>query len=788
MPALAPARRERASLWLACAWALVVLAIALHQWRFWQHEPLDTDVMALLPRDAAAQAADQVAAKLAASAARRIVVLVGAADQASAARAAEAFDTAWRAAAPELLSVPAAATDPAAAIAALAPWRDRLLSDSQRATLQAQGPAQLAEQALAALYQPGLAPRLGAWSDDPLNLGADWWRERAAASPVQPRDGHLWLATPKMQWQVLLRDLPGSAFSLDGSARQRGALDAAEAVVRAAVPQARVLAAGVPLFAEAAAAQASREINVIGWGSLAAIVLLMWLAFRSPLPVIGVAVSLAVGCAAALSVTALVFDRVHLITLVFGATLIGVAEDYGIHYWAARANAPREAPPTLIRRLLPGMLLALLSSIAAYAALGVAPFPGLRQMALFSSVGLAAAFLTVLCWFPLADRRAPRETRFARTLGASLRHWPRLRLPASRRGRWLATASTGLAVVLLAIGIARLHVDDDIRQLQSVPKALLQSQREVQQLLRAPSPAQFIVVRGESADAVLAREESIRPLLAARQAAGELVGWSALSDWVPSSARQRDHAAWVAAAEQAALASAAELLGEAPARHAPRASEALPLPSFLALPLAEPLRAQWLGAVAGGGVASVIHLQAPTTAGVQALAAALAGQEGIELIDRPAQVSATLGSYRSAMSALLVAGFVLVYLVLARRFGRRAWRAWLPTLLATGFTLATLGWLGEPFQLFNVLALIVLLGVGVDYGIFLVEHPEDASAWLSVMLGAASTLLSFGLLGLSSTPALRAFGLTLALGIATVWALSPLLRPAIPSSPEPAPC
>ena len=94
-----------------------------------------------------------------------------------------------------------------------------------------------------------------------------------------------------------------------------------------------------------------------------------------------------------------------------------------------------------------------------------------------------------------------------------------------------------------------------------------------------------------------------------------------------------------------------------------------------------------------------------------------------------------------------------------------AWRAWLPTAIGTLATLAILAALGQPIQLFNVLALALLLGTGVDYGIFLLEHEDDGSAWLAVVLGAASTWLSFGLLALSSTPALRSFGLTLLLGI-----------------------
>jgi predicted exporter len=40
-------------------------------------------------------------------------------------------------------------------------------------------------------------------------------------------------------------------------------------------------------------------------------------------------------------------------------------------------------------------------------------------------------------------------------------------------------------------------------------------------------------------------------------------------------------------------------------------------------------------------------------------------------------------------------------------------------------------------------------------------------------MSAANTLLSFGLLGLSSTPALRAFGLTMLMGTALVWLIVP---------------
>ena len=126
---------------------------------------------------------------------------------------------------------------------------------------------------------------------------------------------------------------------------------------------------------------------------------------------------------------------------------------------------------------------------------------------------------------------------------------------------------------------------------------------------------------------------------------------------------------------------------------------------------------------------------------------------------------------------------MLVLAALWARFRRAAWRAWLPTVVASVAAVAVQGWLGEPFQLSNILALLLLLGIGVDYGIFLLEHDGDGSAWLAVVLGAASTWLSFGLLAMSSTPALHAFGLTLMVGVAAVWLGSPCLRR---PAPEPA--
>ncbi|WP_157062494.1 MMPL family transporter [Pseudoxanthomonas dokdonensis] len=760
--------------WLPALWLLLVLAVGWHQWKFWQAPRIDSNILAMLPQDADDRLLSDITARIADASARQVVVLLGAPTAAQALQAQRAFLADLDASDSPLQASGPDADWLAEAEALYTPHRRQLLTGAQRQRLEQTPPEVLAETSMAVLFSPVAGNRMTEWLDDPLALWPQWWQQRASVSGMRVGEDGLLLARDQ-HWAVLQFETPGPAFRLDGQPRIGQALDHAFAAAHKQAPTLTMLRAGVPLHAEAAASQANREINTIGWGSLAAVLLLVFLAFRSLRPILLVAMSLLLGCAIALSVTALVFGQVHLLTLIFGASLVGVAEDYGIHWFASRQSAPAQPRLRLMRSLLPGLLLALLTSSVAYLALGLPPFPGLRQMALFSVVGLAGAFLTVVCWFPWLDTGIARQTRFADVIGRSLARWPRI---GSGRGWKIGI----VAVLLLAVaGLAQLRFNDDLRSLQSSPPQLLREQADIGQLLGMPSPAQFYLVRGHSAEQVLQREEALTARLQTLQAEGKMGGYRAISDWLPSAQRQQSSLALSQRVEGQVIEQVAAALDEklqAPARQVPP----LDLPTWLQDPVSQPFRSLWLGTLeddqGGQAMASVVmvdDLGEPGT--LQQLAQLGDDLAGVRWVDRTADFSLLLGKYRHRMSLLLLLGVALVAAVLWWRYRRQAWRALLPTLLAMLLTVAALGWLGQPLQLFNVLALMLLLGMGIDYGIFLSEHRGDPSAWLAVCVGAASTWLSFGLLALSATPALRAFGLTLLLGIGLVWLLSPLLRP-----------
>ncbi len=773
--------------WLAIAWLVLVLAMLGHNAWLWTGSrlQLDTDVLAMLPQDERDATVQSVTRQLTDSASRRIVVLVGGGDWPSARRAADVYAQALSERS-DVVSVRYRVDDALAShmVDFFQPWRNQLLTNQQRQLLTTQAPQDLASSAVEALYRPMGMPRVGAWGDDPLNLFGTWLATRAGESRVRVTDGRLSLTDGDHHYALLMLDQRGSAFSMAAQEALAPVLADAKHQANNAVPAAEVLAIGVPLYAAAAAAQGQREMHTIGVGSLLGMVLLTLFAFSAIRPRLLVTLSIAVGLLAAVSVCTLIFERLHLITLVFGASLVGVAENYGTNYFSNRLGRDPSERWNMLREQSPVMWLAMLTTAIGYALLALTPFPGLRQIAVFSAVGLLAAFVTVLWWFPFLDGGTMGTTRLASWIGSRRALWPVL-----GRNRF-SVAFSIVVIFLLGLGAYTMRANDDIRLLQNAPAGLIEQQMRIGKLLQLPSPGQFYLVQGSSPEEVLTREEALKVQLDTLQTTGGLSGYQAISDWVPSARQQAADAAIVqrvvhGPAGVRALAMA-KLEEAAKPTAAPAAIEPLRVDAWMNDAASEPFRQQWLGRFADG-YASIVLLRGLDGADKLQRAALLAPMlPGVRWVDTVAQVSDVMARYRFRMGGVIAASYCLVFAALAWRFGRRAWRALLPTALASGLTLSLLALLGQPLQLFNVLALLLILGMGVDYGIFMLEQPDrDAiRPFLSVTLAAASTLLAFGLLALSATPALRAFGLTMLFGIGLSWLLTPLFLPSTTKLPQ----
>jgi predicted exporter len=351
--------------------------------------------------------------------------------------------------------------------------------------------------------------------------------------------------------------------------------------------------------------------------------------------------------------------------------------------------------------------------------------------------------------------------------------------------------------VLIAIpGWLRLTSDDDIHLLITRDPALVAQENQVRDAIGVDNTAQFFVVQGASAEIVLQRAQALGAKLDALQGTQSVNGWQSVTQFVPSTQSQADARAVLAQhvfADPAALRSMLlkagfrdEVADAWIASYSKSDTRPLTIDRWLAAPWSRPYRHLWLGEVdAQGrrGYAAIVIPQRVMPANVGALTAIAHAQQGAVFVDKAASVSKLFGEYRVDSGIWLAGALLLVLLLLMLRYTPRGgFATTMPVLLAIGVTLAVFGYARVPLNLFNCLALMLVLGVGANYAVFLREgcqrnQADLGAVWTGVLLSAATTLLSFGMLALSAMPALKSFGGTLALGILVSVLLAPIGMP-----------
>jgi predicted exporter len=181
-------------------------------------------------------------------------------------------------------------------------------------------------------------------------------------------------------------------------------------------------------------------------------------------------------------------------------------------------------------------------------------------------------------------------------------------------------------------------------------------------------------------------------------------------------------------------------------------------------------------------VAYLSFLEGP--ADLPRVRAALRGVNDVVVFDQRGFLRGAYARYRQRTLAVLGAGLALVLALLLARYRRvsTALSAMAPAVLACAGTLGALGLAGVRANLLHLVGVILVLSVGVDYGIFMAEirrHPEAAKETvLSVTVAWCTAVLSFGLLAVSDAVPLRAIGLTTGLGVTLSLLLAPMARPA----------
>jgi predicted exporter len=654
------------------------------------------------------------------------------------------------------------------------PHRRRMLSAAQLTQL-ADDPAGVEQQAIAQLYSL-FGSGGSTLASDPFALFPGSLQAlQPAGTRLNVDDGYLWASREGRDYVFVMATVASPTLSIGEQETLAAHVNAGLDELLAASAELDVLKTGFSFYAHEATRSAKGEVSTIGVGSLIGLLLLVIATFRSLRPLSLIVVSILAGCLVALAVTLSVFGFVHLFTLVFGASLIGVSVDYSFHYVADDAfGGDNWTPRTGIRNIFMGITLGLLTSILAYLALTVAPFPGLQQLAVFSSAGLAGAYFTLICMCRLWRRRfvVHDSSPILRFSGRFLGVWHK----SSMQQRYLVVAA--LAIVV-AFGIRNLEVDDDVRALQSQSPELLQQEAAIQEILGIAQAGTFVLTIAEDDEALLQLEERVREELDGMIEAGSLDGYQAVSSWVPSRQQQRRSLRAYSELLRVRLPGFFATLGVAEETEK-RVIEELAADTstlqpavWLDNPVSEQFRHLWLD-TPNDASASIILLFGVRD--MDALTAITADLPSATVVNKGRELSALFGKYRARVVQVLVAAYLIILFGLSFRYGPlRAAVLLIPPVLAGLLALTVISLVGETLNLFNFLAMILVLGIGIDFTLFVAEAPGELTSTLfAITLSALTTMLSFGLLSLSSTYAVHSFGMTVLIGILCAYLLSPL--------------
>lgn len=619
------------------------------------------------------------------------------------------------------------------------------------------------------LYGSGGLLRLVPLADDPLGFVNEYavgLLERLALNnseevqAVTRGDEALFIAPHNLQ-------IRSDALEMNQQDVALASINQLMARLKVLYPDVDIIQSGILFFAADAAQSARADVQTISTGSMLGVLILIFWIFRGPRALLLPALSIAMGLAFAFSICHFWFGSIHVLTLVFGSSLIGVVVDYALHFYYFQAHHPQSDNKLPLYRAL---FLSLLTSVIGFSALAWSGLAALQQVAIFAALGLIYAWLMVIAV-------GHYLTKGIKVYDSGLQNTVRnvLRWCGKVSSRWLVLS----AVLLLAAGFSlngfELPVSDSPRSFFAANPNLITQEKQVSEWVASYEPASFIVVEGGSPQQVYDRIDRVQAAMseADQEQASDLVTAPRLlgvQQFFPSPAQQKTNYQLnyrLYGADQLAqnFIQQHELTeistADLSSAYAQQANHLLNPADFfaqqtLALP---PL---WLEQ----GQHVNAFLLIPKGVDTALLAAKLQAVEGAIFFSAMQDSEMSMKVLRqSAMELLLLAVFLMALLLLTRYHWKKMLQLIAIPVFAISASLMLLALLNIPLTLFHVMALFLVVGLGMDYVIFIAEMAENTVETLSaVTISSTTNLLSFGLLGLSVLPAVSAFGIALFIG------------------------
>jgi len=584
---------------------------------------------------------------------------------------------------------------------------------------------------------------------------------------ISLKDGRLVKSDAGKDVFILILQLPQDAIGVEAS--QRYALVAIEQLssTQSNFPQVKIRYSG-PLFHNAEnASQASYEMTLFGSLSLLAMLVLVIFCFRHISALLAVGVTLLNALLCGVLAMVLLFDRVHIISFVFGITLIGIAIDYCFHFLTDIVERRATLSEKALEQVSPisfevrsSIWLGFISTVVGYALFAFTPIGFFAQVATFIIFGLTGAVIAVFMIVPsLIKQIDSHQTLVA--LGSRIAIF----FKANRRRLRLAIMS--IAVVLCtSLWLHPLTFNDNIALMTTSSDKLLDNERVHRELLLGKNSYQLYLT-AENDETLLELEQSLA--MAINQMSNQAT-ITATSNWVPSEARQQaNYQLLTQQVNQQLFAEINTLLTE-DITFEP--TETLSLAEARQSPIAPLIANSYFNA--REAVFSMVQVSNIERAVLVTAIEPYLPQ--IKLVEKSKEISAILTASRENLMHWFVLAIALFLIVLLWQFGFGFMVKCMSIIGTTVLFSLSFSFLVQgSLNIFNVLALLLILALSIDYLIFYRKRQLAPMNVIAITLSALSSIFVFGLLVFSQTPAIFGFGLSVMIGLLSIYFTAPLI-------------
>ncbi|HUW98366.1 MAG TPA: MMPL family transporter [Acidiferrobacter sp.] len=579
-----------------------------------------------------------------------------------------------------------------------------------------------------------------------------------------PTQRGVWVS-PDRSAALLLVETRQSGFAV---AAQRQALAIIQAafreVARGTALTLRLGGTGaITVAANDRVARSAKMLTIIDTLLIAAILLAVYRSWR---PIMASLVPLVTGAVTATVAAALIFPDVTVTTLGFGTMLIGVAMDYPAY--VLLHTGPKESVAQAARRVAPALGLAMTAMVIGFSTMLVSDLSGLVQLGVFAIVGLVAAALAARFLLPLM---VPVWTQ-----GSALARWDRRArnlVRMFRRQAWLVIVLSVMALLVLWMDAAHIW-DNHLSALSPASPTLMAQTGALAREFGVPGLSSLLVVVGPDRQTVLQRSMDLKPTLVRLRKAGQIAGFDMAARYLPTVARQNLRKSalpkWAVLRNRLIVASRGLPFRQQAFRPfldaVQEARHAHPL-QFADLPRAMRTKMGALLMRVHGKAVAFVRLTGVRHPNQVARAVAHSGVTGAHFVVVKAEIAGLLAHYRNALLRHSLMAGLLMAVVLG--FGLRSLAGALRLLVPMGaailVTCGILVMIGPGLTLLNVVALLLIAGLGMGYALFLGDNGlivgrQALAPWVC----AATTITGFGVMAFAPVRLLQSVGLTVSIG------------------------